>query len=75
MARTENDNFGFRWIVVATYKSDHGDIDVDWHMEELDELAEFIERGPDWNALIEMKIILNPKRRSYDDTVEQAEQR
>jgi hypothetical protein len=41
--------------------------------EELDELQAIIERGPDWNALDRIEIRLNPKRRNYDVTVEQAE--
>lgn len=63
-----------RWIATATYRSANGPVDVDWHMEELDEVADFVERGPDWNALEKVVIVLNPMRAADYSTLEQAEQ-
>ena len=69
------DNGAFRWLVTATYKTDSGPTEIDWHIEELGDIEGFVERGPDWNTLIDIRVRLNPKRRSYDDTVEQSELR
>lgn len=41
-----------RRITTLTYRSERGPVDVDHHIEELDELWGLIERGPNWNALI-----------------------
>jgi hypothetical protein len=65
-----------RWVAVVSYRSERGPIEVDHHFEELDELGALIERGPDWNTIIDIKITLNPHRVGYpDDTVERAAQR
>jgi hypothetical protein len=62
-----------RWIATVTYRSERGPIDIDHHFEELDELWDLIERGPNWNALVEIKVILNPRRSTYAGlTVERA---
>lgn len=61
-----------RWIATVTYRTDNGPSDVDHHIEELEELHDLIERGPDWNAILKIEIVLNPKRRLYSDTVEQS---
>jgi hypothetical protein len=47
-----------RWHVVATYRAHCGPVPVDYEIEELEELQEIIEQGPDWNALIDVKITL-----------------
>jgi hypothetical protein len=31
-----------------------------------------VERGPDWNCRERIEIVLNPKVRAYDDTVEES---
>ena len=63
-----------RWIATLTYRSERWPVDVDHHFEELDELWGLVERGPNWNALVEMKVVLNPRRSTYPGlTVERAE--
>lgn len=47
-----------RWKVVATYRSEAGPIDVTHEVEELFEVHNLIERGPDWNALASIRITL-----------------
>ena len=58
-----------RWKAVATYKLATGPVDVEHDIEELDEIADLIERGPDWNSLIDIRITL--LNRLYDCTVEE----
>jgi hypothetical protein len=61
-----------RWIVTLYYRSGSGDIDVQLEAEELDEVADFVERGPDWHSLIRGEFCLNPKRSiSGDLTLEE----
>jgi hypothetical protein len=51
-------------------------IEVDHHFEELNELHDIIERGPDWNTIEGIFIRLNPHRTAYpEDTVEDAAER
>ncbi|MEJ8309785.1 hypothetical protein [Agrobacterium larrymoorei] len=45
-----------RWKAVAEYRSDAGVVDVEYAVEELDELHDLIERGPDWNTLIKITV-------------------
>lgn len=45
-----------RWKVVAEYRSRSGVVDVEHAIEELDELQDLIERGPDWNTLIKITV-------------------
>jgi len=58
-----------RWKAVDTYKLATGPVDVEHDIEELDEIADLIERGPDWNSLIDIRITL--LNRLYDCTVEE----
>jgi hypothetical protein len=65
-----------RWVAVVSYRSELGPVEVDHHLEELRELAALIERGPDWNTIIQITIRLNPRRATHpDDTVERAAER
>jgi hypothetical protein len=61
-----------RWHVVLQYRSTKaGIVDVHHDVEELEELASLVERGPDWNSLIDCVVTLN--RAIHPDlTVEQA---
>ena len=59
-----------RWIATVIYRGDLGEIDNEFHIEELSELHDLVERGPDWNCIERIEIVLNPKARAYDDTVE-----
>jgi hypothetical protein len=64
---------GARWIVTISYRGDLGVIDNEFHVEELMDVSRLVEWGPDWNSLIKIEIVLNPKRRSNDnDTVEKS---
>ena len=54
-----------RWIVTPTYRSEHGPIVVDHHIEELCDLPDLIEYGPNWNSLVEVKVVLNPLRSTH----------
>jgi hypothetical protein len=51
-----------RWIATATYRSEVGTIQINHQFEELLELHALIERGPDWNALICLEVLLHPSR-------------
>jgi hypothetical protein len=59
-----------RWIVEIDYRTDHGPVTVDYHIEEFTELAWLVEAGPDWNTILQVRVELNPIRRSHSDTVE-----
>jgi hypothetical protein len=65
----------FRWIATVKYRTDAGISEVDYQFEEMFELHNLIERGPDWNCIESIHIELNPRRMAYDDTVEQSLQR
>jgi len=65
----------FRWLVIGKYRTNAGINEVDHQFEELFELHDLIERGPDWNCVESIHIQLNPQRKAYNDTVEQTERR
>ncbi len=48
-----------RWKATATYRHANGSEAVEHFVEELDELSDFIERGPDWNCLEKLVVVLN----------------
>ena len=62
-----------RWIATVIYRSDQGDLDNVFLIEELSEIQSIVERGPDWNALDKIEIRLNPRRQNYDVTLEGVE--
>ncbi len=54
-----------RWQMSVTYRGgDAGPIVVEYDIEELFEIHDLIERGPDWNTVMNVDIKLN--RRSDD---------
>ena len=62
-----------RWIVTIVYRGDLGLIDVEHHVEEIADVHDMIERGPDWNCLERVEIKLNPKRAdncTYEESLE-----
>jgi hypothetical protein len=65
----------FRWLATVKYRTNAGITEVDHHFEELFELHDLIEFGPDWKCIEGIHIQLNPRRKAYDDTVEQSAQR
>lgn len=62
-----------RWKAVVYYRTFKGLLDIEHPLEELDELQDLVERGPDWNCIDHITITLD--RRSYDLTIEEAETR
>ena len=44
------------WVAVIYYRTDLGLIDIEHEMEELEELQEIVERGPNWFALDRIEI-------------------
>lgn len=60
-----------RWHVVLRYRTDAEIVDVHHDIEELEELASLIERGPDWNCLVDCVVTFN-RTSTPDLTVEQA---
>lgn len=56
-----------RWTAVATYHTEQGPIDVTHEIEELEELADLIERGPDWAPIVDIRITL--ARNAYGKTI------
>jgi hypothetical protein len=51
-----------RWQMSVTYRGgDAGPIVVEYDIEELFEIHDLIERGPDWNTVMNINIKLNRK--------------
>ena len=48
-----------RWCMTVIYRGEVGPVVVDYDIEELDEVSEIIERGPDWNAILDISIQLS----------------
>ncbi len=59
-----------RWKATIVYSTDAGPNEVVHDIEEIDELQLIVERGPDWNSIIKIEIVLQD--RWYDVTVEEA---
>ena len=49
-----------------------GITEVDHQFEEMFDLHNLIEQAPSWDCIESIHIELNPRRRTYDDTVEQS---
>jgi hypothetical protein len=49
----------FRWLARVTYRGEKGPIEVDFCFEEIAELDDLIERGPDWNTIDTIVVWLN----------------
>lgn len=45
-----------RWHAVVTYRLSAGPVDIEHDLVELDELHDLIERGPHWDAIIEIRV-------------------
>jgi hypothetical protein len=61
-----------RWIATVDYLIDAGVLQEEFRVEELFELHDLIERGPDWNTIEKITIELNPRRSGGRVTVEEA---
>ena len=62
-----------RWKVTLVYRSKVGLVDVEHFVEELDDIADLIEAGPDWNSLIEGRFALARRTETETYTVEEAD--
>jgi hypothetical protein len=62
-----------RWKAVVEYRTEHGILDVEHALEEIEELQELVERGPDRNTIVQITITLDRNLRP-DLTVEGASQ-
>lgn len=60
-----------RWIATIYYRSDAGLIDVDHDFEEIEDLHDIIEAGPDWHT-IDRIVVRLARKLSGDLTLEQA---
>lgn len=61
-----------RWKAIIYYRSETtGLVDVEYGIEELEELQDIVERGPDWNSIDKIVIVLDRKS-SQDMTIEEA---
>ncbi len=49
---------GMRWSVDILYRTETGDNLVEHFVEELEEIQNIVERGPDWNTIINISIDL-----------------
>lgn len=55
-----------RWLATIYYRSETGGVDVDFDIEEIEELHDIVEAGPDWHTID--KIVVTLARRE-DDTM------
>ncbi len=62
-----------RWTLTLTYRTDNGPLAVEHDVEELEEIHDLVERGPDWNTLIAGRFVVNPGPGRKPITVEQSE--
>ncbi|MBB4341662.1 MULTISPECIES: hypothetical protein [Rhizobium] len=60
-----------RWKVSITYRYDDGPRETVTFIEEIAELDDIIENGPDWNAMVACRITLNGRSYPKSWTVEQ----
>lgn len=47
-----------RWTATVFYRTGNGSVDVVHDFEEIEDLAELVERGPDWNTIEKIEIRL-----------------
>jgi hypothetical protein len=62
-----------RWHATVYYRTDQGMVEVEHDCEELEELHDLIERGPNWNTIDRIVVVL--ALQVYPGlTIEQSEQ-
>ena len=61
-----------RWIATIFYRSENGIVDVCHEIEEICDLHDLVERGPDWNAIDRIEIRLQRRTQPETDTIEKA---
>ena len=47
-----------RWLLTIIYRFETGPCVVDYDIQELGEIADIVERGPDWNAIMSIDVEL-----------------
>ena len=47
-----------RWLLTIIYRCKTGPCVVDYDIEELEEIHDIVERGPDWNAIMSIDVEL-----------------
>jgi hypothetical protein len=62
-----------RWCATIYYRGNAGLVDVEHEIEELEELAALVERGPHWDTVDRIEIRLTRPAQDAGLTVEQAE--
>ncbi len=60
-----------RWRVILRYHVNSGEVEKECFIEELDELSEIVESGPNWYALKGI-VITHVRRPTETRTIEQA---
>jgi hypothetical protein len=48
-----------RWNLAITYRCEVGPMVVDYDIEEISEAEGIVDRGPDWNTILDISIQLN----------------
>ena len=48
-----------RWMVCITYRTENGPTVVDYDIEELVEIDNIVESGPNWNSILDITIQLS----------------
>lgn len=47
-----------RWLAEIDYRAQGDVVTVQYDIDELEELQDLVERGPDWNSLIQIRVTL-----------------
>jgi hypothetical protein len=47
-----------RWLATITYRTDNGLVAVDHAIEEIEDLHDIVERGPNFYAIEEIRIVI-----------------
>lgn len=62
-----------RWHAAIHYRAEAGVVDVEHDFEEIKELHDIVERGPDWNTIDQIVVTL-ARRSSKAMTLEEAKE-
>ncbi|RWI29429.1 MAG: hypothetical protein E5X43_02140 [Mesorhizobium sp.] len=64
-----------RWKAVLVYGHQNGPITIEHYLEEISELHNIIEHGPDWNTLIACTVTINRPDGGEEQNSEEKEAR
>ena len=45
-----------RWRSIVCYRSDNGIIDLEYYLDELEDLHDIVELGPHWDTIVKIEI-------------------